>query len=187
MRSRRSPTRRTRHAADSCRTPRLDSIKFASCVPDAALQRIISERDADTAPESFESRSGWRADSRSYTAVDDQAALPRRADVSRPTGWLRACAPRDYFHSRLPTTMQPVVCGSVWRSADAVTAPPPHVNAFLAMRLTGVLDRLFELSAICAPNSAISASNSAISPSQRKATLRQFCRDFATHCGTGSR
>jgi hypothetical protein len=33
------------------RTPveprRLDAIKFASCVPDAALQRMISERDAD--------------------------------------------------------------------------------------------------------------------------------------------
>jgi hypothetical protein len=33
------------------RTPveprRLDAIKFGSCVPDAALQRMISERDAD--------------------------------------------------------------------------------------------------------------------------------------------
>ncbi len=26
---------------------RLDAIKFASCVPDAALQRMISERDVD--------------------------------------------------------------------------------------------------------------------------------------------
>ena len=72
-------------------------------------------------------------------------------------------------------------------AADAVTAPAPDVNAFPTMRLTGVLDRLFGLSAICAPNSAISASNSAISPGQRKATIRPFCRDFATYFGVGSR
>ena len=121
------------------------------------------------------------------TAIDDQAARPPprgREPTDRVV--LRACAARHDSTRGSSTRMQPVVGGSSGGAADAVTGPPPDVKAFLAMRLTGVLDRLFGLSAICAPNSAISASNSAISPGQRKAALRQFCRDFATYCGRGS-
>ena len=190
MRSRRSPTRPIpphggllSNPGDSTRQVRVVRTERRPATHDLRARRGRAGRW----PESFESRSGWRADSRSYHGGRRPGRAPPRGrePTYRVASRKRAPSPTPLAAHRPGCNRSPAVRSG--GAADALPAPRPDVKAFLAMRLTGVLDRLFGLSAICAPNSAISASNSAISPSQPKATIRRFCRDFATYFGAETR
>ena len=115
MRSKRSPTQRIppdcgllSNHGDLSRS----SSRRASRTPPCNACSPSATRTGWRWPECFESRSGWRADSRSYHGGRRPGHTPRGVDVSRPTaGCFAHARPVTDFTRGSSTRMQPVVCG----------------------------------------------------------------------------